>query len=140
MFGEIHHIGFVYKNGEEAVNKFKSLFGIEKFNRISSDISLSDMRGDTLSVGYAYEPIFLNREPYEHIKGSLKLVVYEDLDFFMGMRYSFDDDELRRINFGLDYRHQCWELYLDVYSNKIPDDFGVLATFTLMGLGSVGSR
>ena len=32
MFGEIHHFGFVYKNGEEAVEKFKSLFGIEKFN------------------------------------------------------------------------------------------------------------
>ena len=113
---------------------------IEKFNRISSDISLEDMRGDTISVGYAYEPIFLNREPYEHIKGSLKLVVYEDLDFFMGARYSFDDDELRRINFGLDYRHQCWGLYLNVYSDEIPEDFGVMATFTLMGLGSVGTR
>ena len=38
MFGEIHHIGFVYKNGEEAVNKFKSLFGIEKFNRIDMGV------------------------------------------------------------------------------------------------------
>lgn len=33
MFGEIHHLGFVFENGEEAVKKFKSLFGIEKFNR-----------------------------------------------------------------------------------------------------------
>ncbi|MFW9865750.1 MAG: VOC family protein [Candidatus Thorarchaeota archaeon] len=33
MFGEIHHIGFVYRDGEEAVKQFKSLFGIEKFNR-----------------------------------------------------------------------------------------------------------
>lgn len=32
MFGEIHHIGFVYRDGEEAVKQFKSLFGIEKFN------------------------------------------------------------------------------------------------------------
>ncbi len=31
MFGEIHHIGFVNENVEEAVKKFKSLFGIEKF-------------------------------------------------------------------------------------------------------------
>ena len=38
MFGEIHHIGFVYRNGEEAVNKFKSLFGIEKFNRIDMGV------------------------------------------------------------------------------------------------------
>jgi len=38
MFGEIHHIGFVYKNGEEAVKKFKSLFGIEKFNRIDMGV------------------------------------------------------------------------------------------------------
>jgi hypothetical protein len=82
----------------------------------------------------------LNQDPYEHIKGSLKLVVYEDLDFFMGARYSFDDEELRRINFGIDYRRQCWELYLDVYSDEIPEDFGVMATFTLMGLGSIGSK
>ena len=32
MFGEIHHIGFVYKNVEEAIKKFKNLFGIENFN------------------------------------------------------------------------------------------------------------
>jgi len=38
MFGEIHHIGFVYRNGEEAVKKFKSLFGIEKFNRIDMGV------------------------------------------------------------------------------------------------------
>ncbi len=38
MFGEIHHIGFVYKDGEEAVKKFKSLFGIEQFNQIDMGI------------------------------------------------------------------------------------------------------
>ncbi|MFX1477907.1 MAG: VOC family protein [Promethearchaeota archaeon] len=32
MFGNIHHIGFVYRDGEKAVKQFKSLFGIEKFN------------------------------------------------------------------------------------------------------------
>ena len=34
MFGEIHHIGFVYRDHEEAIEKYKLLFGIEKFNRI----------------------------------------------------------------------------------------------------------
>ncbi len=34
MFGKIHHIGYVYKYFEEAVKKFKSLFGIKKFIRI----------------------------------------------------------------------------------------------------------
>ncbi len=33
-FGEIHHIGYVYKDVEEAVKKFKSLFGIKKFARV----------------------------------------------------------------------------------------------------------
>ncbi|MBA7645315.1 hypothetical protein ES703_53070 [subsurface metagenome] len=37
-FGKIHHIGYVYKNVEEAVKKFKSLFGIEKFNRIDMGV------------------------------------------------------------------------------------------------------
>jgi 4-hydroxyphenylpyruvate dioxygenase-like putative hemolysin len=29
MFGEIDHIGYVYRNVEEAVKKFKTIFGIE---------------------------------------------------------------------------------------------------------------
>lgn len=33
MFGEIDHIGFVFKNVEEAVKKFKILFGMEKAMR-----------------------------------------------------------------------------------------------------------
>ena len=32
MFGEIHHIAYVYKDVEEVVENFKGLFGIEKFN------------------------------------------------------------------------------------------------------------
>lgn len=38
MFGEIHHMGYVYRDGEEAVKIFKSLFGIEKFNRINMGV------------------------------------------------------------------------------------------------------
>lgn len=38
MFGKIHHIGYVYKNGEEAVKQFKSLFGIKKFNRVDMGV------------------------------------------------------------------------------------------------------
>jgi 4-hydroxyphenylpyruvate dioxygenase-like putative hemolysin len=35
LFGEIHHFGYVYKNIDEAVNEFKRLFGIEKFNQFN---------------------------------------------------------------------------------------------------------
>lgn len=38
MFGEIHHIAYVYENVEEVVKKFKDLFGIEKFNRIDMGV------------------------------------------------------------------------------------------------------
>ena len=38
MFGKIHHIGYVYKNGEDAVKQFKSLFGIKKFNRVDMGV------------------------------------------------------------------------------------------------------
>ncbi|MHA2131621.1 MAG: VOC family protein, partial [Promethearchaeota archaeon] len=31
MFGEIDHLGFVYRDNKEAAEKFKALFGIEKF-------------------------------------------------------------------------------------------------------------
>ncbi|MFX1426281.1 MAG: VOC family protein [Promethearchaeota archaeon] len=35
IFGEIHHFGYVYKDGEEAIKKFKDLFGIEEFARFN---------------------------------------------------------------------------------------------------------
>ncbi|MBY8983867.1 MAG: VOC family protein [Candidatus Lokiarchaeota archaeon] len=38
MFGEIDHIGFVFKNVEEAVKKFKILFGMEKAMRFDYGI------------------------------------------------------------------------------------------------------
>jgi len=38
MIGEIHHFGYVFKDGEEAIKKFKVLFGIEKFIRIDMGI------------------------------------------------------------------------------------------------------
>jgi len=38
MFAEIHHIAYVYKNVEEAVKNFKSLYGIEKFDRIDMGV------------------------------------------------------------------------------------------------------
>ena len=38
MFGEIDHIGFVFKNVEEAVKKFKNIFGIEEVMRFDYGI------------------------------------------------------------------------------------------------------
>jgi 4-hydroxyphenylpyruvate dioxygenase-like putative hemolysin len=34
MFRDIHHIAFVYRDHDQAIKEFKSLFGIEKFNKI----------------------------------------------------------------------------------------------------------
>ena len=38
MFGEIHHVAYVFKDVEKSVKKFKSLFGIEEFNRIDMGV------------------------------------------------------------------------------------------------------
>ncbi len=38
MFAEIHHIAYVYKNVDKAVENFKSLYGIEKFDRIDMGV------------------------------------------------------------------------------------------------------
>ena len=36
--GKIHHIGYVYQNVEQAVKKFKSLYGIEKFTWVDMGV------------------------------------------------------------------------------------------------------
>ena len=38
MFTEIHHIAYVYKNVDKAVENFKSLYGIEKFDQIDMGV------------------------------------------------------------------------------------------------------
>ncbi|HEC38866.1 hypothetical protein LCGC14_1195310 [marine sediment metagenome] len=38
MFAEIHHIAYVYKNVDKAVENFKSLYGIEKFDQIDMGV------------------------------------------------------------------------------------------------------
>ena len=37
-FGKIHHIGYVYQNVEQAVKKFKNLYGIEKFTWVDMGV------------------------------------------------------------------------------------------------------
>jgi LPS-assembly protein len=110
---------------------------LEEFGRIIGDVSLKNLRGDVFSVGYTYEREPSHRGAYEQIGGSVKLVLYRDMDLLFRARYSFDDDEWRRIDFGIDYRRQCWEVFVDFYSTEVPDDFGVMAIFTLSGLGSI---
>jgi 4-hydroxyphenylpyruvate dioxygenase-like putative hemolysin len=37
-FGKIHHIGYVYQNVEQAVQKFKSLYGIKNFTWVDMGV------------------------------------------------------------------------------------------------------
>jgi len=109
-----------------------------EWEEMSANMLFTDGRGDSLSLGYVYQnDIVTSGEEYEQIWGALKLVVYDDLDFFCGARYSIEDNDLRYINAGIDYHRQCWGVYLNFYSKDIPEDFGVMANITLTGLGSL---
>jgi hypothetical protein len=134
---------------------------LNDITRVSSDMTVTDSRGDYLKVGYSrvdelYYNIkderFYTRE-YDSLFGELKLVAYSDLDLYFETRYIFNDeeyingvlhkvdDEERYYSVGIDYHRQCWGVFLDLYyeEDKSDDseDYGFMMTISLTGLGSI---
>lgn len=109
---------------------------------LSGDMLLSDARGDALSLGYVVQSDIIYPEQYEHLFGSLKLVVNKSIDLSFGARYSFDQDDFRYISGSVDYHRQCWGVDFTVYNDRNPDssepdELGFFVSITLSGLGTL---
>jgi len=133
---------------------------LNDITRLSGDMTVEDSRGDHLKIGYsAVDKIYYNikderyyRRDYDQLFGELKLVVYSDMDLYFKTRYVFnskeyvngvryeDDETVRYYSIGVDYHRQCWGIYLDLYHDEEPDDFGFMMTISLTGLGSISYR
>jgi len=99
--------------------------------QINQDMTLSDARGDSLSLVYRY-----TRDSIESVGLAGKARVTNDLDVFAGFRRDeFSNANLEK-TFGLEYRRQCWSVTVS-YSDLV-DDRQFIVLFSLSGLGRVG--
>jgi LPS-assembly protein len=110
----------------------------EQFDRFDTGIRITDALGDRLESEYVY-----TRDDVEEFNVDLGIRVVDSLDLSASYRHNLLDNERIETVYGLDYRHQCWELSVRVNDiNKSPDglrdnEVKVSVLVTLSGLGSV---
>ncbi len=117
---------------------------LERFLYLSTDLLVKDARGDSASLGYVIESDVIYPKQYEHLFGSMKMVVNDNIDLGVGARYSFDEGDLRYLSGTVNYHRQCWGIGLTVYNNRHPEEtqpneLGFFVTVTLSGLGTIPS-
>lgn len=110
-----------------------------EFILLSGGIRLNDKRGDYLNVRYSYESDLFSNRSNDNLGAGFKIVLYDDMDLYSTVRYSFEYDDIRYIDVGIDYHRQCWGVFVNAYSSEFPDEYGFMVTFTLKGLGSLGT-
>ncbi|RME37876.1 MAG: LPS-assembly protein LptD [Deltaproteobacteria bacterium] len=105
--------------------------GGRRFATFEVDTELQDRRGDSLDVAYRYA-----RDEREYLDASLGLDLFRPV--FIDYRHRFDlrrSEELEKV-LDLEYRSQCWSLFLTLRDRQ--DDRSFMVTFELAGLGRVG--
>lgn len=110
-----------------------------KFETSYTTLSLSDSRGDSVSVEHTWI-----RGVQEQVNAFIWVRLLSFLDFSAGTRYSIRDEQTLESNFGLHYRQQCWSLDTSYWIKPsvagAPAEKKVLFLLTLLGVTSVGSR
>ncbi|MBP1713962.1 MAG: lptD [Deltaproteobacteria bacterium] len=110
-----------------------------RFLNSYSLISLSDGRGDSLTVEYSWID-----GVQDQINAWLRVRLHPSLDAIYGKRYSRREKQSLETSYGIQYRHQCWTV--DLTYLETPDIAGTpaekkfLLQLNLMGVTSIGKR
>jgi LPS-assembly protein len=103
---------------------------------LDTSLRFADTRGDHLAIQYRH-----TQDVVGEIDGELAIRIIEPLDLYFAYRYNLLDRVRIETVYGLDYRHQCWEVSLRVHDiNRQPDlsqrsEVAVMVYLTLTGLG-----
>ncbi len=93
------------------------------------DLSVSDTRGDSATVGYRY-----TRDALEEINLSLKAAVTSSLDAIYILRHNKKDGKTIESTYGVTYRRQCW--YFEINLSDREDDRTIMFYLSLLGMGT----
>jgi LPS-assembly protein len=116
---------------------------------LNAGVRFADTRGDKLGVQYRFTRPFAVSlgapAGVEEVNAELGIRIIKPLDLYFDYRYNLRDKVRIETVYGLDYRHQCWELSLRVHDiNRQPDpaessgynsELKVMVWITLTGLG-----
>lgn len=112
----------------------------------NAGVSFTDTRGDRLGVEYRLNKsrtgvVPLQVQGVEELNTELLIRIIDPLDFYFAYRHNLRDQVRIESVYGLDFRHQCWEVSLRVHDiNRSPDrlrddEIKVMVYVTLTGLG-----
>ncbi len=102
--------------------------GSNNFFTFHVDTGLQDQRGNALSLRYRY-----NKDLQEYLAARLELALLKPLYLSYENRHSLRGDTNLENRLNLEYRAQCWSLYL-TYRNRDGDQ-NLSVSFALAGLG-----
>jgi LPS-assembly protein len=112
---------------------------------LNAGVKFADTRGDKVGVQYRFTKALV-----EEVNADLGIRIINPLDLYFDYRYNLRDKVRIETVYGLDYRHQCWEVSLRVHDiNRQPDpteingtgkEVKVMVYVTLTGLGKLGAR
>jgi len=116
---------------------------------LNAGVRFADTRGDKLGVQYRFTRPFAVSlgapAGVEEVNAELGIRIIKPLDLYFDYRYNLRDKVRIETVYGLDYRHQCWEVSLRVHDiNRQPDpaessgynsELKVMVWITLTGLG-----
>jgi LPS-assembly protein len=113
----------------------------------NTGVQFADTRGDHLGVQYRFTKSpadFVPLQGVEEINTELGIRIIDPLDLYFDYRHNLRDKVRIETVYGLDYRHQCWEISLRVHDiNRQPQtdltmsgkEIKVMVYVTLSGLG-----
>lgn len=100
---------------------------------------LSDFRGDGLQLEHTWI-----KGTHDQINGNLRIRLLPSLDVSFGTRYSGLDRQTLETAYGLNYRHQCWNVDLSYVERPAiagqPAEKKIMVMFGLGGVTSAGMR
>jgi LPS-assembly protein len=113
---------------------------------LNAGINFADTRGDHLGVQYRFTKSLDVLPGVEELNTDLGIRIIDPLDFYFSYRHNLRDKVRIETVYGLDYRHQCWEVSLRVHDiNRQPvtdlttgtagKEIKVMVYVTLSGLG-----
>ena len=105
------------------------------FNRHTLTTSLSDPRGDSLSVNYTKKEDLEGNTVVNEIDGRLTVQLIGGLTFMVRRNYSYTLNQNIETDYQLTLMRQCWGVVVD-YIEK-PNDQTIAVSFTLTGIGQL---
>ncbi|MCJ7662770.1 MAG: LPS assembly protein LptD, partial [Desulfobacterales bacterium] len=155
----LHHLSNLA--GEARVAPFTWLSGTmdleynphhHRLDVLNTGVQFADTRGDHLGVQYRFtkSPAYVvPLQGVEEINTELGIRIIDPLDLYFAYRHNLRDKVRIETVYGLDYRHQCWEVSLRVHDiNRQPEtdlttggkEVKVMVYVVLSGLGKFGAR